>query len=577
MHGVASKGLMPGGPVVGTIAGMAAGALSLETVKSSVEATTELAKNAKAFHDVTGMSQKDAVGWQALVSAYGVNAKQFGLAMKSTATQFESAVGGGKGGAKAVALFKSMGVNMNELKTHGHDMSAMLGDVTDHFNKMKPGAEKTYLATKLFGRGWQTLLPLLGQGSKALAEQRKEAAAYGVTLNGNATKNAMKLHEAQIKLKLATMGLKVQFAENLAPVLFKVFDLVLKLYAVIAKNMTPAFKLLGQVVRDVTNYFKTHHQMLLLLRDAIILLALAWVAVKVQILAAMIMEKAFALAATLTDPWVLAIMAIIVIVILLVKHWKTVKAVATDVAHWVTNAWHNIEHAVSVAIRATINFVKTWWPLIVGVMFGPIAMIIALVIKFHNQIIKFISDLINTVVNFVKAHWILLVALFGGPIGLIIGLFIKFHDQIIAKVTDVWNFIKTIPGKITDLFSSAGNDILNAITQPFKDAWHWISNLSINIKWTHIGPVKVPSGISVTGAQHGGVFPRGGLALVGEAGPEIVHLPGGSRVQPHSSTSVGTVMPGDKAPSPFIISVQIQRQEIARAVGKFTSDKQARR
>jgi phage-related protein len=487
--------------------------------------------------------------------------------MKSTATQFESAVGGGKGGAKAIALFKSMGVNMTELKTHGHDMNAMLGDVTDHFNKMRPGAEKTYLATKLFGRGWQTLMPLLGQSSKALAEQRKEAAALGVTLSGNTSKNAMKLHEAQIKLKLATMGLKVQFTEHLAPALFKLFDILMKLDAVIMKNMGPAFKILGQIVKDVTGYFKRHHDQLMMVKDVVIAVAVAWGVLRLAILAAKVVSA-------VTNPWMLAMVAVVLIIMYLIRHWKQIKPVVMDVVRWVTNAWKNIKHAVSVAITATVNFVKAWWPLIVGIMFGPIALIVALIVKFHDQIIKFISSLINTVIDFVKTHWILLVALFGGPVGLIIGLFIKFHDQIIAKVTDVLNFVKGVPGKIVDAFTNAASTIISAITSPFTQAYQWLSSHMPHIKTTKVGPISIPTGISL---QHGGIMARSGVALVGEAGPEIVHLPGGSRVQPHSSTSVGTVVPGDKAPSPFIISVQIQRQEIARAVGKFTSDKQARR
>jgi hypothetical protein len=530
IEGVASKSLMPGGPVVGTIAGMAAGALSIETVKSAIESTTELAKNAKAFHEVTGMTNKDAVGWQALTQAYGVNARAFGISMKSVATQFETATSG-KGGKKSVALFKDMGIGMNQLKAHGHDMNSMLGTVIDHFNKMPGGAEKTAIATKLFGRSWQQLMPLLGEGSKKLAEQRKEAAAYGVTLNGNATKNAMRLHEAQIKLKLATMGLKVQFAENLAPALFTVFGWIMKLYAVIAKNMNPAFKLMGQIVHDVTGYFKTHHDMLKKLVDVLKFVALAYLAIKIQILACKVAAMAMQAWGSLTNPWVLAIMAVIVIVILLVKHWKAVKGVVNSVVHWVSNAWNNIKHAVTTAITATINFLKKWWPLIVGI--------------------------------------------FTGPIGLVIALFVKFHNQIISAMSDAWNYVKSIPGKILDLFTSQASSIVNAITQPFKDAWHWLSSLQIHIKHTHIGPVSVPSGISVTSAQHGGL--HGGLTWVGEAGPELVNLPGGSRVQPHSTTTVGSVQQTDKVLPPFVISVQIQRQEIARAVGKYTTDRLARR
>ena len=520
--------------------------------------TTGLAKSAEAFHQVTGMSVKDATAWNALTQAYGVSGRAFGITMKSVATQMESALGGGKGGKKAIDNFTALGISMKQLHGVSGNMNNALGLVIDRFNKMPGGAEKTALATKLFGRNWQALMPIFAEGSKRLADQRKETQALGIQLGGNATKNAMKLHEAQIQLKLATMGLQVQFTEHLAPILFKLFGYAMKLYAAIAKNMTPAFKEAGDIVNSVTGFLKQHHTILKILEAAVAYFAAAWVLGKAAIIAARIAEVAlhgamiigktimiaykivvlavrvalllmrgaiWLVRAALAGNWIaiviLAIMALIAVTILVVKHWK-------EISHWCTVALNNVKNTI------------------VGV--------------------------VNDVITWLKQHWPLLVAIFGGPLGIIIAAFATWHKQIIGFATDVLNFITSIPDKIGSAFSA----VTDAITKPFKDAFDWISHLQIHITKTHIGPVSVPSGISVSSAQLGGTVPRAGPVLIGEAGPELLHLPQHAHITPLPRGGPSPVAASGGMP-PFVVSVQIERKEIARAVGKYTTDRLARR
>ena len=44
----------------------------------------------------------------------------------------------------------------------------------------------------------------------------------------------------------------------------------------------------------------------------------------------------------------------------------------------------------------------------------------------------------------------------------------------------------------------------------------------------------------LAGLANGGCIQRGGLAMVGERGPEVVSLPGGSRVHPNGTGPGGT-------------------------------------
>jgi len=554
IHATAKKPILGEG-MVGELAGFAVAGLSVEGVKKAVETTTELAKTAQTFHTVTGMSQKDAAAWSALTQAYGVNQRSFGLALKSIATQTNALLTGGKSGKAARQMFKELGVSTDEVKRSSHNMNEELGVVVDHFNKMPGGAQKTALATKLFGRSWQQLLPMFAEGSKGMEEQRKTAEGLGITLGGNATKNAMKMHEAQIQLKLATMGLQVAFANQLAPTLFKVLGVLVKLLGIVLKNMQPAFKLLGQIIHDVTVYLKSHHTEWIILRDILIYMAAVFVALKVQIIAARIVTMLFGKEAILTRSIMIAWRVVVIAV--------RTAMLLLRAAIWVVNAAlaGNPIGIVIVALTALVAvtiLVITHWKEVKKVT-----------MDVFNTIKNFVIGVVNTVVGFVKKNWPLLVLLFAGPFGPIILAFTKFRSTTIGIFTDIWNFIKSIPGKIASVFSSIGQTLI----APFQTAFNWISSHMPKISTVHVGPISLPK---ISFGAAGGIVPTNQPVLVGEKGPELLHLARGTQVTPLPRAGMQAVTSNASMP-PLVVSVQIQRKEIANAVAKFNNDQLARK
>ena len=114
-----------------------------------------------------------------------------------------------------------------------------------------------------------------------------------------------------------------------------------------------------------------------------------------------------------------------------------------------------------------------------------------------------------------------------------------------------FNFIKGLPGKIGHIFSSLGGIISHAlkgladtILSPFKSAFSFITGMPGKIGHA-LGSVGKTVGHAVGSAAksvghfigglfaQGGTVPRTSTVLVGERGPELVHLPGGSRVIPN--------------------------------------------
>jgi hypothetical protein len=101
------------------------------------------------------------------------------------------------------------------------------------------------------------------------------------------------------------------------------------------------------------------------------------------------------------------------------------------------------------------------------------------------------------------------------------------------------SFFKGLPGRIT----SATRGMFNGIKDAFRAALNWVidkwNNLSFKIGGQKVFGVSLPSvTISTPNLPHlatGGIT-GGGLAMVGENGPELVRLPSGSSVMNNGAT-----------------------------------------
>ena len=106
-----------------------------------------------------------------------------------------------------------------------------------------------------------------------------------------------------------------------------------------------------------------------------------------------------------------------------------------------------------------------------------------------------------------------------------------------------------------------------------KTAWDWIVKIA---SWSPHGLLfrALKWGAGLVGLQHGGVVNTGGAFMVGEAGPEVVHLPRGAAVQPN----VGAGGIGADALSLTIepAPVYVDGLKIAEVVFKHYNDRVAR-
>jgi len=136
-------------------------------------------------------------------------------------------------------------------------------------------------------------------------------------------------------------------------------------------------------------------------------------------------------------------------------------------------------------------------------------------------------------------------------------------------VTSVVNIIKGLPGKLlglgSDLFSAGktlGSKILEGIRSGISAIGDMAGSIASSLKAGINNAIGLPKtlsfkvlgksiGFTIPGFEKGGIAP-GGMAMVGEGGPELVGLPRGSRV--HSNADSKKMM-GSSLPKRVILRI----------------------
>ncbi len=212
------------GTSFGTMAKRAAGAgaaavgayASIAGAKKAIDTTTTLAKTTLSLHKNLGLSVDAASRWAGVAKSRDIDAKALN---QSFVTLSKSQVAAVKGTEANVEAFRKLGISRKELKAD--DFETVLKKSADGLAALPAGADRAALSAKLFGKGWQTIVPILRGGSKAMEEQLALADKYGVTLKGKTVKNVEDLIAAQRESKFATMGLQVALGQELIPALTK--------------------------------------------------------------------------------------------------------------------------------------------------------------------------------------------------------------------------------------------------------------------------------------------------------------------------------------------------------------------
>lgn len=206
---------------VGEFAGpmLAAGAALavVDGFKEMISKTMETGVELGHLHQQTGISVQDLSVLKYAAAATGVEFETLQKGFKKLSTE---AFGASQGSAQAAKAFDDLGVSEADLKAKGDDLFGVLTLVSDRFAAMPDGIKKNALATELFGKAGQQLIPILNQGSEALAAYRAQAPIF----SDKDVERMEQMHEATERLNASWGKFELNLVTLVSPALTKVLD-----------------------------------------------------------------------------------------------------------------------------------------------------------------------------------------------------------------------------------------------------------------------------------------------------------------------------------------------------------------
>jgi hypothetical protein len=206
------------------------------------------------------------------------------------------------------------------------------------------------------------------------------------------------------------------------------------------------------------------------------------------------------------------------------------------IAYVVYRNWDTIWKAIKLAVEVVWNWIKTNWPLLVGILLGPIGLAAALIYKYWDQI----RGGLEAVIKWIQKNWPIIVAVLTGGVSLAV-------TQIIQHWQGLVDFFTGLPGQIAAIFSKVWHGIVDAfkaVINAVIDVWnslHFtlpkVSLLGVHVGGETIGVPHIPH------LAQGGLITQTGLvfAHAGEAITPIDKAPRGPAVNiehAHFSTEI---------------------------------------
>jgi hypothetical protein len=188
---------------------LAAGATAFSAlIKSAINTADEMSKLAQS----TGLSTEALSQLDYAAKLSGVND------LGGSLTKFNRTIAEAAQGTAAQAdAFKALGIDVRSADGALKDSETLLLEVAEAFSQYEDGAAKTAVAMDLFGRSGANLIPLLNAGADGIAEMRKEADSFGLTLDAATGKAAEAFNDNLSRMGEMVRGVALRSAAELLP------------------------------------------------------------------------------------------------------------------------------------------------------------------------------------------------------------------------------------------------------------------------------------------------------------------------------------------------------------------------
>jgi hypothetical protein len=278
--GTIVKGLVAGAAVAGVV----------EFGKKSVDTFKEVGGEVLGLQRRIGGTPEQVSRLNFAFEETGISAE---TAQKSLGILEKHLVATDGSGKKTAAMVKDLGFHFRGTNGAIKPMDSILVHLAEKFAKMPNGAEKTALAMKLFGKSGADMLPFLNKGAEGIRELEQESDKLGHTLSGKDLDAIKKSKMAHREWAAAVAGVKIQLGAQLLPIMNQFMQFliakgipnIVKFIAEFKKGVgaggqvRAVFQQVGGVVKTVLTFIGGHVGLVTQLSTAFGVLRIAFMAV----------------------------------------------------------------------------------------------------------------------------------------------------------------------------------------------------------------------------------------------------------------------------------------------------------
>ncbi len=122
-----------------------------------------------------------------------------------------------KGNQAAIDKFAEFGIEVRNADGTMKTAEQALIATAEAYTKLSSDAAKTALATEIFGKAGQDLMPMLGEGAEGIKNLTDEAERMGVVVSSETAAAAEEFNDKLDKMKTFAQGVAIQVLEDLVP------------------------------------------------------------------------------------------------------------------------------------------------------------------------------------------------------------------------------------------------------------------------------------------------------------------------------------------------------------------------
>lgn len=534
---------------IGTAA-VGAGAKLFSLANDSATAMDAIDKTRQAL----GMSVEGYQEWSYVLGQNGADISKLGTAMKTLSTAMD---GTSKTGVEAMQKLGLSYADMNQEEAFAATVTAL--------QSIEDETVKAQIAQDLFGKQYQSLMPLLNQTAEGTAELTQRAHDLGLVMSEESVDAGVVFGDTLDDLKKGFASVITRLGGSLMPTITRIMEYIISALPTIqgmveefapilidlAEQLAPVFEqvidellpVLVDIVRAILPLFSTLVSTVLPPLLDIITAIIPYISNLAQQLLPILLPVIQQLVPLITDV-IMSVMPVLlslldglmpVIMTIIQQVMPVLLDIITQLSPFILQICEDI-------LPIIVDLINQLLPAILPIIESVLPPLLDLLMLIIDPLIDLLNLILPPLTDIIKVLANVLSDTLGGAF--------ENLKPIIDSVTGVFDGLISF---IRNVFSGNWEDAWESIKNIFGNIWEGVKNVfKLPINWIidglntfirFLNGIKIPDWVPGVGGlgvniqeipklAKGGTVTESGTAVVGERGPELVRLSQGAQVVP---------------------------------------------